>query len=168
MNGMPWHPAIVHLPIGLGMVAPLVALGVALAVRRGTLARRTWAVVVALQALAFAGGLLAMKTGENEAERVEKVVSEHLVEEHEERAEIFVWLAGAAVAAGLGAWLLPEGTLAVGATAGAVLLSAVAAGVVMSTGHLGGKLVYAHGAAGAYVGDAAPAADEHEGHDEDD
>jgi alanine dehydrogenase len=74
----------------------------------------------------------------------------------------------ARVAAGLGAWLLPEGTLAVGATAGAVLLSAVAAGVVMSTGHLGGKLVYAHGAAGAYAGDAAPAAGEPGGHDEDD
>ncbi len=168
MNGLPWHPAVVHLPIGIGMVAPLVALGVALAVRRGALARRAWAIVVALQALAFVGGLIAMKTGENEEERVEDLVGEHRIEEHEERAELFVWVAGAALAAGVGAWWLPGGALAGGATAGAVLLSSVAAGAVMSTGHLGGELVYTHGAAGAYAGDAAPGDAKTEGHDEDD
>ena len=151
MDGLPWHPAVVHVPIGIGMVAPLVALGVAIAVRRGALPHRAWVIVVALQALAFAGGLVAERTGHNEEERVEEIVSEDLIHEHEERGELFVWLAGAALAAGVGSLALPEGTLAVVATAGAVVLSTIAAGVVMSAGHLGGELVYQHGAAGAYV-----------------
>lgn len=171
MNALPWHPAVVHLPIGLGLVAPIAALLVALAVRRGVLARRTWVLVVALQALAFAGGLVSMRTGEAEEDRVEEVVAEHLIEEHEERAELFVWLAGAATAAGIGAWLLPEGALATVATAGAVLLGGAAAGAVLSAGHLGGELVYKHGAAGAYAtgaGGGGPEGDSGEGRERDD
>jgi uncharacterized membrane protein len=165
MNGLPWHPAVVHLPIGLGIVTPLFALAVAVAVRRGALARRAWTVVVALQALVFVGGLIAMKTGENEHDRVAEVVEHHFIEEHEERGELFVWIAGAALAVGLGAWALPAGALATAATAGAVLLSAAAAGAVMSAAHLGGELVYEHGAATAYVEGAGDSGGEpHEGH----
>jgi uncharacterized membrane protein len=168
VNGLPWHPAVVHLPIGLGMVTPLFALVIALAMRRGALARRAWTVVVALQALVLVGGLIAMKTGENEHDRVAEIVEHHFIEEHEERGELFVWLAGAALTVGLGAWALPAGALATAATAGAVLLSAVAAGAVMSAAHLGGELVYQHGAATAYVDDAGEGGGEpHEDHDHD-
>lgn len=161
MNGLPWHPAVVHLPIGLGIAAPLFALAVAVAVHRGTLVRRAWALVVMLQALAFVGGLIAMKTGELEHDRVEEIVDHHLIEAHEERGELFVWLAGAALTAGIGAWALPAGTPAAVASAGAVLLSAVAAVAVMSGAHLGGELVYRHGAATAYVGAETHGGQEH-------
>lgn len=158
MDGLPWHPAVVHLPIGLGIVTPLLALAVAVAVRRGAARRRAWTIVIALQAVVFLSGLIAMRTGESEEERIEEVVDERLIEEHGERGELFVWLAGASLAAGIGALVLPEGALAGAATVGAVALSAVAAGVVMSAGHLGGELVYKHGAARAYEQGAPPGA----------
>jgi uncharacterized membrane protein len=154
MNGTPWHPAIVHLPIGLGLVAPLVVGAAAVALWRGSITRRGWRLVVVLQACVLGAGLLAMRSGEQEADRVEKVVEERFVEEHEERAELFLWLAGGALAAGAAVLLAPAGTPTVVASAAAVLLGAAAAGAVAWTGHLGGRLVYVHGAARAYGGDA--------------
>jgi uncharacterized membrane protein len=150
MNGTPWHPAIVHLPIGLGLVAPLVVVAAAFALWRGRLTRRGWALVVVLQAAVLGCGLLAMRTGEQEEDRVEKVVEERLVKEHEERAELFLWLAGGALAAGAAVLVLPAGGPTAIASVAAVLLATAAAGAVAWTGHLGGRLVYVHGAARAY------------------
>lgn len=157
MQDMPLHAGIVHLPIGLGVVVPFVALGVALAIRRGWLTRPAWVLVVALQLLVFAGGFVAMRTGGQDEERVEKFVAESAIEAHEERAELFVWLAGASAAAGAAALVLPSGGAALAGTALAVVLSTAAAGVVVSAGHLGGQLVYVQGAARAYAAGASGA-----------
>jgi len=49
---LPLHPLIVHLPLALALLVPLLAAGTLLAWWRGWLpGRRSWAVVVALQAL---------------------------------------------------------------------------------------------------------------------
>jgi uncharacterized membrane protein len=50
----PLHPALVHLPVALALIAPLVALGVRLAIRFAKLPAHAWLGVALLQAL-FAG-----------------------------------------------------------------------------------------------------------------
>ena len=160
----PLHPALVHLPLGLALATPLLAAGIALAAWRGLLPRRAWIAVVALQALLVAGGVAALVTGEEDGERVEKLVGEDPVEAHEERAEAFVWAAGAVLAAAAAALVVPA--RAAGALAALSLAGMVAvAGLAIRTGQAGGELVYRHGAARAFApgvagGGPAPKADD--------
>ena len=73
---MPLHPAVVHLPLGLALAIPFVALYALVVARRtGRLDRARWLPVVLLQALALAGGLAALRTGEAEQEPARKVVA---------------------------------------------------------------------------------------------
>jgi uncharacterized membrane protein len=146
----PLHPAIVHFPIVLMMLLP-VAAGVALwTIRKGVRPARAWLVPLAFAtALAFTSWL-AVETGEQQEGRVEKVVSEAVIDGHAEAADRFLVLSLVVTAlVGLG---LVRGKF--GATARAVSLVA-AAGLVVAgyqVGHSGGQLVYQHGAASAYTG----------------
>jgi len=148
MLTVPLHPALVHVPLGLAFVLPFVALGIGLALWRGLVTRRTWLVVVALQAFLFAGGAVALKTGEREEKRVERVVGERAVHQHEEAAEEFLWAAGIVLAVASAALAVPVRSSAIIAatTAGTFLV----AGLAYRAGKAGGELVYARGAAAAY------------------
>jgi uncharacterized membrane protein len=155
---LPLHPALVHLPIGLSLVVPLIALGVLVAVRRRALPARAWVLVVALQALVFAGGLAAAQAGERDQARVERLVGRHFVHDHEERAEAFLWVAGATVA--VAAAPLALASFPTLFMAAAVTGSVATAGLALYAGEAGGALVYAHGARGAataFVPGSAPA-----------
>ena len=156
----PLHPAVVHFPIALALLTPLFAALIWLAIRAKSLPPQAWAIVVALQALLVGSAWLAHETGEDQEERVEKVVDERYIEEHEEAADWLLWtsVAGLGVAAaglaggGAGAW----------ARAGALALSLLTLATAVRTGHLGGELVYRHGAADAYLeqpAGGAPAAE---------
>ena len=151
MGSMPLHPAIVHLPLGLAILMPLVATGFAWALWTGRIRPRAWLAVVALQALLFGSGIVATRTGEAEEERVENVVRESALHAHEELADQFVWAGGVTlVLAGLvlGVWRPAAArTLAAGVVAGTV----VVAGMGLRVGHAGGQLVYVNGAAAAYA-----------------
>jgi len=155
MSTLPLHPAIVHLPLGLAFVLPLLAAALAVAVWRQRLPRAAFAIVVGLQALLVVGGVVAMNVGERDAHRVEAVVGEPAVESHEERAEAFVWTAAGVLAASVALLFVPPGfvaalsVLVVLGTAGVAVLGAL-------TGHAGGQIVYAHGGAAAF-GAGAPA-----------
>ena len=46
---------------------------------------RSWVAIVLLQALLVGSGVLARETGEDQEERVEEVVAERHIEEHEDR-----------------------------------------------------------------------------------
>ena len=157
MNGLPLHPAIVHLPLGLAVVAPVLAFGVALAIRRGLLPRRSWLIVVGLQAVVFAGGLVALRTGQQDEERVEDRVAERVVERHEALAERFVWSAGGTLA--LGATALALGSHPATATlmAATTLATVVTAGVGVQTGHAGGAIVHGPGGTATALGGATHA-----------
>ena len=50
----PLHPAVVHLPLGLAVVAPAAALLVALAIRQSRLPLRAWTGILVLQAVMMA------------------------------------------------------------------------------------------------------------------
>lgn len=148
----PLHPAVVHLPIALAVLIPGLAILGILLIYKGFLPPRSWALVVLLQALLVGSGWLALETGEDQEERVERVVAERHIEAHEEAAERFLLLAAVGLLVS-GAGLLPRRAGAAGRVATAlVTLGLLAAGV--SVGHSGGALVYEHGAASAYV-DAA-------------
>ena len=152
----PLHPAVVHLPLALAALMPPLALLAWLAVRRGWLPRRAWLGVVLLQASLAGGGWLALETGEEEEERVERVVAERFIEDHEEHAERFVGVAAGVLAlAAVGVLGGPLGAAARLATglAGLALLA-----LAVTVGHSGGELVYRHGAAQAYVEAAGPEA----------
>lgn len=148
---LPLHPAVVHLPLGLAILMPLAAGGFAWAVATGRVRRHAWAAVVALQALLVGSGFVAMQTGSAEEERVEAVVAESAIETHEERAEAFLWAAGATLALTALVVVLPlPGAVAPLAVASALSTVAVA-GLALWVGHAGGQLVYQQGAASVYA-----------------
>jgi uncharacterized membrane protein len=151
MSSLPLHPAIVHLPLGLAMIMPLLAGGFAWALWTGRARPRAWLAVVALQALLLGAGLVAINTGGAEEDRVERVVPKQAIHQHEELAEQFVWAAGATLVLA-GFVLLIRRPAAVRALSAAVAVSTVAvAGMAVRVGEAGGQLVYAHGAASAYA-----------------
>ncbi len=167
MDALLFHPKLVHLPIALGILMPLVAGGLLLAWWRGWLPSRGWAVAVALQAILVASGLVAMRTGEAEADRVERVVAERLVDQHEEAAEVFVWAGAGVLALMLAAGALARRRPGLPVAALATLGTVVVLGLGYRTGEAGGSLVYRHGAAQAYVGGVAPTgAPERDGDDD--
>jgi uncharacterized membrane protein len=154
MSSLPLHPAIVHLPLGLAILMPLLAGGFAWALWSGRVRPRAWMAVVALQALLVGSGMVAMNTGEAEEDRVEAVVQKSAIHEHEEFAEQFVWAAGGTlVLAGL-VLVFQQRRVSRGLAAAAVIATVAVAGLALRVGHAGGQLVYAHGAASAYSGAA--------------
>ena len=94
MTSLPLHPALVHLPLALAFVMPILAIGFAWASWTERIRPRSWIAIVALQAVLLAAGLVAMNTGEREEDRVERVVPEAALEQHEEYASQFVWATG--------------------------------------------------------------------------
>ena len=148
----PLHPAVVHLPLALAVLLPFFAVLALCAIRRGVPTSKAWAVPLALALVLSGSAWVALQTGEADEERVEEVVSEAAIHEHEEAAEQFVLVAGVvsllAMVGLAGGALGSAGRLL--ATAGTVVV--LAAGI--QTGARGGELVYEHGAALVYAGDA--------------
>ena len=155
MEQLLFHPKTVHVPIALAILMPLVSGGLLAAWFTGLLPRRVWAIAALLQALLVGSGFLALRTGEVQEERVERVVAEKLIEAHEEAAEAFVWGAGAILLLHLAGTLIRrEGTARAAATA-ATVGTLVVLFLGYRTGEAGGRLVYQHGAAAAYTNGAA-------------
>lgn len=157
MDALLFHPKVVHLPMALGLLMPLVSAGLWLAWWRAWLPWRSWFLAVALQALLVGSGFVVLQTGETEEERVEQVVPERVIEVHERAAEAFVWASAGALVAMLVA--ASRGTRRFGlSTAGvATLGTLVVLGLGYRTGQAGGSLVYEHGAAQAFQGQRPPA-----------
>jgi formate hydrogenlyase subunit 3/multisubunit Na+/H+ antiporter MnhD subunit len=155
---MPLHPALVHLPLGLAMLLPLLGVAALIALWRSPAQRHLW-IAYTVGAVLMAGSAYAgLQTGEDEEEIVESVVSKTLIHEHEELAELFMILA--AVVAVLALLTLiaqskkPSATMVLGGLAVLVSVAALVQG--LRTGHAGGELVYVHNAGAAYLNGAAP------------
>lgn len=150
----PLHPAVVHLPMALAVLLPLFAVGSLVAIRRGATTRAAWGVTVALAGMLVASALVAKETGEDGEERVEEVVPEAAIEEHEEAADRFVVIGAILLAVSLVGFRndrLGSGARIVATVA---TLGVLAAG--WSVGHAGGELVYRYGAAAAYTLPSTP------------
>jgi uncharacterized membrane protein len=146
---LPLHPVVVHFPIVLAVLLPISAIWALWAIRKGTTPLRAWSVPAAMAVALALSALAAVKTGEAQDERVERVVAEQPLETHEEAAETFLALSsGLALLVAAGLVRGRAGGIArMLGTAGAAGLVAVAVYV----GHSGGKLVYQYGAASAYA-----------------
>lgn len=151
MSNLPLHPMIVHLPLALSLVVPLVAAITLIAWHREYLPKRAFAIAAMLQVLLVLSGVAAMRTGDGDEHRVERVVAKALIHAHEDAAEAFVWSAGAIGLLFIAAAARPDGrstkVLATLATVGSLLVF----GLGLRAGHEGGELVYEHGAASVYT-----------------
>jgi len=151
MDTMPLHPKLVHLPIALAMLMPILSAGLLLAWMRDLLPRRTWIVAVALQALLVGSSVVAMRTGEGDEETVEKVVAESAIDAHEEAAEVFTWTAAGVLLLFAAGSAYPGVAVARGAATAATAATLVVLFLGYRVGQAGGALVYQHGAASVYV-----------------
>ena len=145
----PLHPAVVHLPIAFAVILPLFAIGALWFIRRGARPRAAWGVFVAMSAALVASAWVSLQTGEQQEERVEDVVSEQSIHQHEEAAEVFMAVSAGVLVLAIGGlaggrlgqvsrWVTTAGTLAV-------------LGAGWNVGHSGGMLVYRDGAGSAYM-----------------
>jgi uncharacterized membrane protein len=150
MDQLLFHPKVVHLPMALAVLLPLVSGGILFAWWRGWLDRRVWVVVVLLQAALVGSGAVAMNTGEREEERVEQIVAEEHIEAHEEAAEVFVWASAALLLLMAAPLVLSEGRARHAVSLGAFLGTLIVFGLGYNAGEAGGKLVYEYGAAQVY------------------
>jgi len=162
----PLHPAIVHFPVVLAFLLPISAVVAIWTIRKGARATRAWLAPLSIAAALTLSSWVSVETGENQDEKVERVVQEQPLDAHEEAAEAF--LTGSAVVLLIAAAGLVRGRVGtafrVATTLGAIGLVGGAAYV----GHTGGQLVYKYGAASAYAtpasgGTAAISMSEQEG-----
>jgi hypothetical protein len=156
LNNLTLHALIVHMPIALAVLVPIFAvLGLWLG-RRLLKPHVAWALPVGMLALLLVSSFVAEKTGEQQEDRVEKVVPEAAFEKHEEAAELFLVVTGAVLVLAAGGLMSNSlgKTMRVVGTVGT--LAGLAAG--WNVGHSGGQLVYQYNAGAAYSTGAAGAA----------
>ena len=139
------HPAIVHVPLGLAVVMPLLAGALTWAVWRGRLPRSALAIVAALQLVIVVAGFVAVRLGHADARQARQVATAEAVEDHEEAAETFWWASVVVLVAAAAGLVVPARRApALGALVTAGALAVAALGV--SAGAKGGELVFRHGA----------------------
>ena len=156
---MPIHPSIVHLPIALSVLMPLLAMGLLVAWWRDWLPRRVWIIGLLMQALLVGSSWAALETGEADEERVEKVLAnEDPLDAHEEAAEVFFFAAIGVLTVFAASAFMPNAGLGRSLATLATVGTFVVAGLAYRVGHAGGRLVYQEGAAQAYTGSTAGAA----------
>lgn len=91
MFDLPFHPIVVHIPLALSALMPILIGVVLWGQKKEWFSPKTWLLLVFLQTLVVGTGYIAMQLGERDGEKVERVVAESFIEAHEEWAEIFVW-----------------------------------------------------------------------------
>lgn len=151
-DGVPLHPILVHGPLVLGILAPIVALLLWAAIAGRYLHHRVWWLAVFVHLAAFGAAIVAVETGEDEEERVEEVVEHDLIHAHGERGEAFRNALGAAfVLSLLAGFLFGSRTWGMRLAGVTVVAGFATAWLALGVGHSGGLLVYKEGAANYYV-----------------
>ena len=144
MFDLPLHPIAVHFPIVLGALLPLIAFLVWWCIKKDIVQQKVWALVT-IMALAYgASAIIAVELGEQDEEKVERIISEQVIEEHAEAGDMIPWVSGALFLVSL-AGLVKKNSHSL--RLGLAVLSLVALVPLVNTGHTGGKLVYQYGAA---------------------
>lgn len=147
---IPFHPVVVHFPIALSFVLPILILVFAYMIKAKKMSHQAWLVIIGLQIFTTVSGYVALETGEDEEHQVQKVVDKKIIHEHEENAEIFVGSTVVALVLSVAVFFLKQ-ELQFAVKIVICLVSMLSAYLAYNTGHSGGLLVYRHGAAGAYA-----------------
>ncbi len=145
----PLHPGIVHLPLALSFVLPVLIIVFAQMIRMNKMSPGAWLVIIGLQLAVTGSGYVALETGETEEHNVEKYVPKKLIHEHEEASEIFVGSSVIALVLSVAAFFIRK-EFQFPIKMGIAVISLGSTYLAYSAGKLGGELVYKHGAASAY------------------
>lgn len=149
MFGVPLHPLVVHFPVVLAVLLPIAIVVALWLIHRGAASRRVWSVPVAVAIALAASAWVAIETGESQEERVERVVTDAALNDHEDAADRFLVLSGVlalVTIAGLARGMVGRAARIVTAVGAVGVL-----GAGVKVGHSGGLLVYREGAASAYA-----------------
>jgi uncharacterized membrane protein len=149
---VPFHPIIVHFPLALTFVLPLLILIFAMMIKKNKMSHQAWLIIIGLQVLTTATGYVALESGEEAEEVAERVVNKKLIHEHEERAEVFVGSTVIALVISVAAFFLRKEIQFLVKLA-VCLISLLSCFLAYRTGESGGELVYRYGAASAYTQD---------------
>ncbi len=139
MFGLPLHPSVVHVPLGIALVLPLVAVLMFLGILRGLLPARSWWVILVLQAVMLTAGFVAQSSGEKDEEVVEEIVPEEAIHDHETKAKQFILTMDLAVLLSIGALATAAAKVGRLVLILATLATFLTAGMAMRTGHAGGE-----------------------------
>lgn len=148
MFDLPLHPIVVHFPIVLGSLLPVLVILLWWAIKKWQWEPKVWALVSAVALVYCLFAVTAVQLGEEDEEKVEKVISEKAIEEHEEAGELIPWLAGTLFLVSLGGFTVKYSKQA---KVVMIVLSLVGVVPLVNAGHTGGELVYEHGAAIAHL-----------------
>jgi len=151
VTSLPLHPALVHLPLGLAFILPILSVGFTWALWRARIRPRAWLAIVGLEVVLLGAGLVALNTGEHEGERVESAVPKTAIENHEARAEEFLWATGVTLALAAAVLVVRRPAAIQALTATTVLGTLLVAAAAIRVGHAGGQLVYVHNAGAVYA-----------------
>lgn len=149
-NTLPLHPALVHFPIAIAVLIPLLAIATLFFIQKKMISTEIWLGILVIQALLVTSGFLSMQTGHEDEEIVEETIKHSLIHQHEEAAEAMTYTATGILLIGLAAYFLSKKIpFKIGASitiAGMFVVTAMA----LNTGKKGGELVYKYGAAEAH------------------
>lgn len=150
-SALPLHPALVHLPLGIVVLLPLVTIVLSLLFWRHSVQKPAFILVALLHAVLTISSYVAIETGEDEEKIVQQVVGKELVHEHEEKAELFASSTLIPLVLALSLFI-PAGLKLFQINLGVLFVMQIALiFLAYDVGHSGGELVYRHGAADAYL-----------------
>jgi uncharacterized membrane protein len=148
MFNLPLHPLVIHFPIVLGTLFPIVGILFWWGIKEKVVPQKLWSLVVIFAFIYTVSSVVAVELGEIDEEIVEEIVSERVIEEHEEAGELIPWVGGTLFIVSMIGYIRKKSdrlrlTLAI--------LSLLAVYPLIETGHTGGKLVYKYGAVIAHL-----------------
>ena len=146
MFDLPFHPIVVHFPIALGVLVPVMGMFLIWAMSSKRANAKSWGIMVFITALYLASAVGAVKTGELDEHNAEELIGRSLVHDHEEAGEKVPWAAGILFVSCLVTYAISRNKLSW--THKLVTLLAIAGLYpLLYAGETGGKLVYEQGAA---------------------
>src|SRR5512140_891657 len=151
VDAMPLHPAVIHLPLGLAVILPLIVGAMAYALWREEIPRKAWALALALQGILVATVWAGMRAGAADLQKVQILVPAAQLQAHEAAAQAL--FAGSLVALLVYAAVFAFNSVVARRTAtiAAAVASVAVACLALWVGRAGGSLVYTYGAAEAHA-----------------
>ncbi len=152
---LPFHPLIVHFPLALTFIMPILIIVFAVMIKMNKMQPQMWLIIIGLQVAVVVTGYVALESGETEEDKVEKIVGKKLIHEHEEAAEVFVGSTVLVLVLSIAVFFIRK-DIGFAIKLGIAGLGLISCFLAYRTGHLGGELVYGHGAASAYTEEQEP------------
>lgn len=129
---------------------PILVIVFAIFIKLNKMQPQTWLIIIGLQLAVVATGYIALESGEAEEDKVEKIVGKKIIHEHEEAAEVFVGSTVIALVLSIAVFFIRK-DIGFFIKLGIAGLGIISCYLAYRTGHIGGEIVYGHGAARAYL-----------------